>query len=176
MASRKLKVFRTAIGFHDAYVAVPSRKAALEAWGSERNLFAMGAAEPVEGGPFVEKALAAPGEVIKVARGTADQHIAALPMRNKKKAPASSGGKTRPTVAPEPRPSRAAIDRAEKAVRDAEQARESELERLDRQIAALTAERRAARAAHDEKLAKARSKLSEAEDHYNRRLDSWSNQ
>jgi hypothetical protein len=28
---RKLKVFRTPIGFHDAYVAAPSRKAALEA-------------------------------------------------------------------------------------------------------------------------------------------------
>ena len=28
---RKLKVFRTPTGFHDAYVAAPSRKAALEA-------------------------------------------------------------------------------------------------------------------------------------------------
>ena len=30
----RLKVFRTSIGFHDAYVAAPSRKAALEAWGA----------------------------------------------------------------------------------------------------------------------------------------------
>jgi hypothetical protein len=28
----KLKVFRTPIGFHDAYVAAPSKKAALAAW------------------------------------------------------------------------------------------------------------------------------------------------
>lgn len=36
MAKRPLKVFRTAIGFHDAYVAATSRKAALEAWGRTR--------------------------------------------------------------------------------------------------------------------------------------------
>ena len=43
----KLKVFRTPIGFHDAYVAAPSQKAALEAWGAEGNLFAQGIAEQV---------------------------------------------------------------------------------------------------------------------------------
>jgi hypothetical protein len=32
----KLKVFRTPIGFHDAYVAAPSQKAALEAWEATR--------------------------------------------------------------------------------------------------------------------------------------------
>ena len=31
----KLKVYRTPIGFHDAYVAAPSQKAALDAWGSD---------------------------------------------------------------------------------------------------------------------------------------------
>lgn len=30
---QKLKVYRTPIGFHDAYVAAPSQKAALKAWG-----------------------------------------------------------------------------------------------------------------------------------------------
>src|SRR6185312_8207523 len=44
---RKLRVFRTPIGFHDAYVAAPSRKAALAAWGAEANLFARGTAEQV---------------------------------------------------------------------------------------------------------------------------------
>ncbi len=33
--ARKLKVFRTPAGFHDAYVAAPSRKAALAAWGAD---------------------------------------------------------------------------------------------------------------------------------------------
>ena len=39
-AARKLQVFRTAIGFDDALVAAPSRKAALTAWGAEKDLFA----------------------------------------------------------------------------------------------------------------------------------------
>lgn len=42
-----LKVFRTPAGFHDAYVAAPSQKAALKAWGSEADLFARGIAEKV---------------------------------------------------------------------------------------------------------------------------------
>ena len=42
-----LKVYRTPIGFHDAYVAAPSQKAALQAWGSDANLFARGVAELV---------------------------------------------------------------------------------------------------------------------------------
>jgi hypothetical protein len=41
----KLKVYRTAAGFHDAYVAAPSQKAALAAWGSDHDLFARGGAE-----------------------------------------------------------------------------------------------------------------------------------
>ena len=42
--TRKLKVFRTPIGFHDAYVAAPSQKAALQAWGTDTDLFARGVA------------------------------------------------------------------------------------------------------------------------------------
>ena len=44
---RKLKVFRTSAGFDDAYVAAPSRKAALAAWGADADLFARGVAEEV---------------------------------------------------------------------------------------------------------------------------------
>lgn len=40
--ARALKVYRTPIGFHDAYVAAPSQKAALAAWGTKKNLFARG--------------------------------------------------------------------------------------------------------------------------------------
>lgn len=43
----KLKVYRTATGFHDAYVAAPNQKAALETWGSDKDLFARCAAKIV---------------------------------------------------------------------------------------------------------------------------------
>jgi hypothetical protein len=53
----KLKVFRTVSGFHDAYVAVPSRAAALRAWGASTDLFGMGAAEEVKDPKFMKAAL-----------------------------------------------------------------------------------------------------------------------
>ena len=61
---QKLKVFRTPIGFHDAYVAAPSQKAALEAWGADGNLFAQGIAEQVTDQKLMDEQLASPGEVI----------------------------------------------------------------------------------------------------------------
>ena len=66
---RKLKVFRTPIGFHDAYVATPTKKAALEAWGTDANLFARGTAEEVTDPKLTAAPLERPGEVIRVSRG-----------------------------------------------------------------------------------------------------------
>lgn len=77
--ARKLKVYRTAIGFHDAYVAAPSQKAALQAWGSDANLFSLGMAELVTDETLTKAPLETPGEVVKVTRGSAEDHYAALP-------------------------------------------------------------------------------------------------
>lgn len=76
---QKLKVFRVPAGFHDAYVAAPSRKAALEAWGSDADLFARGIAELVTDEELSREPLENPGKVIKRLRGTAAQQLAALP-------------------------------------------------------------------------------------------------
>ncbi|MDB5673064.1 MAG: hypothetical protein JWM65_46, partial [Sphingomonas bacterium] len=76
---RQLKVYRTPIGFHDAYVAAPSQKAALEAWGSDANLFARGMAEIVTDPALTSEPLASPGKVVRRLRGSADDHFAALP-------------------------------------------------------------------------------------------------
>ena len=67
---QKLKVFKTPIGFHDAYVAAPSRKAALEAWGAGTDLFSAGIAEEVADldGEAAKEALAKPGEVVRAKR------------------------------------------------------------------------------------------------------------
>jgi hypothetical protein len=48
--SARLKVFRTPIGFHDAYIAAPSQKAALEAWGSDKDIFSSVAASHAQTG------------------------------------------------------------------------------------------------------------------------------
>ncbi len=67
--ARKLKVFRTIAGFHDAYVAAPSRAAALRAWGATTDLFAMDAAEEVTDPELMKEALADPGVVTRKSRG-----------------------------------------------------------------------------------------------------------
>ncbi len=122
----KLKVFRTPIGFDDAYVAAASRKAALAAWGSGTDLFSAGAAEVVTDPALMKEALARPGEVIRKARGSAAEHVRALGKVKKKEAgspiPRSgsragkSGMTKKESARPRgPRPSRAGVAKAEQA-------------------------------------------------------------
>ncbi|HET9811629.1 MAG TPA: hypothetical protein VFP53_08035 [Sphingomicrobium sp.] len=75
---QKMNVYRTPVGFHDAYVAAPSQKAALEAWGAETNLFSQGAAEQVTDPELIREPLRNPGKVVKVPRGTKREHLEAL--------------------------------------------------------------------------------------------------
>ena len=136
MAKRKqrLKVFRTPIGFHDAYVAAPSRKAALEAWGAGTDLFSAGIAEEVKAeSKSTKAALAKPGDIVRVGREG-----------GKETRPSTRSGRTKTKI--KPRPSRAALDKAEKALAE-----------LDRKQAA----ERMALAKEEQKLAKKRRALEE---------------
>ncbi|WP_448536846.1 hypothetical protein [Sphingobium yanoikuyae] len=76
---QRLKVFRTPIGFHDAYVPATSQKAALSAWGTDANLFARGAAERVTNEELSREPLENPGKIIKRLRGTAEEYMGSLP-------------------------------------------------------------------------------------------------
>lgn len=88
--AQKLKVYRTPAGFNDAYVAAPSQKAALEAWGSDRDLFARGIAEIVTDPALTAEPLASPGVVVKHSRGTTAEQIEAMP-DPKKRTPGNGG-------------------------------------------------------------------------------------
>lgn len=168
--ARKLKVFRTAIGFHDAYVAAPSQKAALEAWGSDSNLFGTGMAEVVTDPKLTKAPLAKPGEVIKVKRGSEREHLAALP-----KAARRPATKAAAAVPKAPRPKRTALDRAEKAVEAAERARDKEIDAIEVEIKALQAKRRSASDRHRTKIDRLDDKRSEESDRYDAAMDSWRN-
>ncbi len=191
----KLKVYRTAAGFHDAYVAAPSQKAALAAWGSDHDLFARGIAELVTDADLSAEPLASPGVVIKRSRGTTAEQIAALPAR----APATSrkvdapdeeeGGPRRsrakvaptPTPAaapkpkpkPKPKPSRRALEAAEEAF----EACESEFRRTLRKIAdreaALARERRELERSRDRAVEKARAAVEDEKQRYDDALAEW---
>lgn len=152
--TQKLKVYRTPIGFHDAYVAAPSQKAALEAWGSDANLFARGVAEQVTDQALMKEPLAQPGKVIRKLRGTAEEQLAALPKS------ARDPSKKKPARPKKP-PSRAALEAAETALAEAEQRQRAEISALQAREAALARERRALEKRHDAesaKLAKARDR------------------
>ncbi|MCU6454789.1 hypothetical protein LPN01_11945 [Sphingomonas sp. A2-49] len=144
----KLKVYRTPIGFHDAYVAATSQKAALAAWGSTHDLFARGVAEVVDDPALTAAPLASPGTVVKRSRGTAAEQIAALPAARptRRAAPHDAAEPDAPAPAPvrkarAPRPDRSRLDAAEEAVTQAA-ARASSAQRALRAEETALAKRR----------------------------------
>lgn len=164
-ASRKLKVYRTPIGFHDAYVAAPSQKAALAAWGSTHDLFARGVAELVRDPALAAEPLAHPGKVVKVLRGTPAEQQAA-------RAAGPKSSRRAPEPAPPP-PSRADLDAAEQALADLS-ARHGEEERtLAAAAAELAARRRAAAAAYGKAQAALERKRVVAARAYDKAMARW---
>jgi uncharacterized coiled-coil protein SlyX len=156
----RLKVFCTTSGFHDSIVAAPSRPAALKAWGARTDLFSMGVAKQVTDPKIVEKALARPGEVIRLDRsGDAEQ----VPSTRKK---ADRKARARP-------PSRAKLAAAEKRIDELETKQAKDREAIDQDIRML--ERR--RDQLDKRQAKARrsaeEKLEVAREAYEAALAAW---
>ena len=197
--AQKLKVFRTPIGFHDAYVAAPSQKAALAAWGADSNLFAFGSAERVEDPELMREPLARPGEVIRRLRGTLAQHMAALPKDSPRRAPAKAkpskpvekpapaAGKSKPPPPPKakpptkakpppkprPRPDRTPLDLAETVLVAAEKRRAEAKALLMRRQAELDRERRTLEAQQARESEKLQKRLDTARDKYERAMRAW---
>jgi len=91
---RKLKVYKTSIGFHDLAVAAPSMKAAAEAWGSDVDIFKRGFAGETDDPKVVKSTMAAPGIVLRRPVGSSGEFSehSALP-----KGPERRPGAERPT-------------------------------------------------------------------------------
>lgn len=173
--SPKLKVFRTSTGFHDAYVAAPSRKAALKAWGSDNDLFARGAAEQVVDPALTAEPLAKPGVVLKKLRGTIDEQLAALPSVDSRPARKvdPAGGRPRQKAAPRPRPSRARLDAAESAIESLEQAHAGALQALADREAELARKREALERKQASELESAQRTRDAARAAYEQALQRW---
>lgn len=188
--ARALKVFVVPTGFHDAYVAAPSRKAALAAWGSEHDLFARGIAQEVTDPALMAEPLAHPGEVIKRSRGTTAEQIAALPDAPVRAAAAddspaegtktkrgtgkpSPAPKAKPAPPPPPKPSRNALAAAEQALAEAEDMyREADAALIARQRA-LDRERRDLDAKHKRDGEALNETVAEERDRYDRAMARW---
>lgn len=173
----KLKVYVVPTGFHDAYVAAPSRKAALKAWGSEHDLFARGLAQVVTDEALTAEPLARPGTVVKRSRGTTAEQIAALPDVPRAEAkPAEARrpvGEVRPDLKRRPKPSRKALDAAEQALAEAEARQRDEEKAFAERQAALDRERRdTGKAWKDEHAALSRAS-DEERTRYDRAVEDW---
>src|ERR1700744_893325 len=68
--ARKLRTFKTSVGFYDLAIAAPSMKAALEAWGAGSNLFHQGFAAESDDPEVVAATMAQPGVVLKRPAGS----------------------------------------------------------------------------------------------------------
>lgn len=174
---QKLKVFRTPIGFHDAYVAVPSQKAALEAWGADANIFAQGIAEQVTDPKLMEEPLANPGTVIKRVRGSTDEHFAALDSSARKAKPKPKTEEVAETpkrkAKPKPRPSRDELDAAEQALEKAEKKQRKKLAELDGEIRELERKRRDLQRKHEAEHDALADKRDRARSAYDRAMEAW---
>lgn len=172
-----LKVFRTSIGFDDAYVAATSRKAALEAWGSEKDLFAMGAAEPVTDAELTAEPLASPGKVIRRRRGSLSEHLTAAgeqaPPKARKPAEPEALPPKKRAAKPRPRPGRDGLDAAEAAVTEAQARAHAETAELDRREEALRKERRGLEERQRKALARVDEQHKRAKARYNAALERW---
>jgi hypothetical protein len=192
----KLKVFRTPIGFHDAYVAAPSQKAALEAWGADANLFARGIAEVVTDADLIEAPLQTPGKVIRVLRQAegASEPRPTQPKRSKtrrsrsaepsapprrrpgKETPVPPSSKAAKKPKAKPRPSRNPLDKAEVALASEDEAYADADHVLKDKEQAIKEEMRKLRQAHDRKLEKLTSRRDRLKADYRRRIEEWASE
>jgi hypothetical protein len=169
--AKKLKVFRTPIGFHDAYVAAPSQKAALEAWGAGTDLFGAGAAELVTDPKLTKEPLAHPGEVIRKVRGSAEEHVRAL--GDKPKARKSRTEPAEPKKKRAPRPSRSLVDKAEKALEAAETRHREASAKLQTELDRLEKRRRDLEGKQREERDQLQAKVAEARKRYRAAMADW---
>jgi hypothetical protein len=174
---RKLKVFRTTTGFHDAYVAAPSQKSALEAWGADANLFARGVAEQVTDPKLTAEPLERPGEVIKVSRGDLSAQLKALGPRRKAaraKAEEPEAKAEKPRGRAKPPPRRDKVDAAEAALNQARKRHSAEANKLKDERDAIERKLAALRTKQDKELARLERKRDEAREAYREALERWS--
>ena len=174
----RLKLFRTPIGFHDAYVAAPSQKAALKAWGADADLFARGIAERVEDPALLTQAAEKPGTVIKRARGTAEEHLASAE-KQAKTAPRKVQGRAKvetPPSKPRPRPSRKALDLAEQKQAAHQRSVKARVEELEEERARIGAQIAQVRKEEREQAGKFQTAVDKARAKYEDALGQWRKQ
>lgn len=170
--ARALKVFRTPIGFHDAYVAATSRKAALEAWGADKDLFASGSAELVTDPELTKAPLASPGKIITLSRGGLADHLRASGKQKHTKAQRKSA-EPKCAMRSKLRPNRKALDLAEAAIAEFDSKAAAERAALDKREAELLQKRKALNARHRREAGKLEVRHDRAKEAFDKAMERW---
>lgn len=159
--ARKLKTYRTSLGFFDLAIAAPSMKAALEAWGADSNLFHQGAAKQSQDPDVVAATMAAPGVVLKRPVGSSGPFKEEAELPTDLAGDAKSAKAARKSAARKPKKSAARpVDKA--AERKAALAYEQEEKRRERERAKEEAAGRKERERSKQAVEKAQAALDEA--------------
>ena len=173
---QKLKVYCTPVGFHDAYVAAPSQKAALEAWGAKTNLFAQGSAHPVTDEALTRAPLEHPGEVIKVLRGSDAEQLAALErtasptLGTTEKKPVRQAEVIKPRG---PKPSRLKLNKAEDTLEALQSRQAKQLQQIQEEEAELARKRRGLEQKQAQELTTAKDRIENELEQYHRAVRMW---
>ncbi len=171
MTGRKLKVFQAQFGFYDTVVAASSQAAALRAWGIHQNLFASGDAKVATDEAAVAAALGHPDTPLRRATGSTDPfQLEPANLPNVPDAPERTASrqtsKSSPAPPPPPAADRTALDAAEAALRQIEDARKREEADLRRRQDELDEARSAAQHAYVEAHRAAKAAVVEARKAY----------
>jgi hypothetical protein len=157
----RLKVFVTSDGLTDYVVAASSKPKALAAWGSHQDLFKTGLAHETDDPELVTAATAKPGEVLRRPAGTRSELAKLKPA---KAAPSSRAAAAKPEPAkrgPSPAALRKVAD-LEKRLADLDAEHRAAIARLERERIALDRQAEALEAEHAAKRAKFEAALSAA--------------
>jgi colicin import membrane protein len=175
--ARKLKSYQTSLGFFDLAIAAPSMKAALQAWGSETNLFHQGFAKETDDPAIVAATFAKPGVVLRRpvgSDGAFSEHATLpkeLPVDKVEERPAKPRAKTKEPPAQKvddkaAREAAFALERERKRRdserREEEAAREKERKHRDSERRKEEIAREKERKRREQAIAKAETALKEA--------------
>jgi colicin import membrane protein len=155
--ARKLKTYQTSLGFFDLAIAAPSMKAALQAWGSDTNLFHQGFAKETDDPAIVAATLAKPGVVLRRPVGSDGAFSERAELL--KQLPVDKERTAQPRATTREPPAQKVDD---KAAREAALAFERERQRRDRERRKEEIAREKERKRREQEIAKAEAALEEA--------------
>jgi hypothetical protein len=166
LMARKLKSYQTSLGFFEQAIAAPSMKAALEAWGTDSNLFHQGAAKESTDPEVIAATMKKPGVVLKRPVGSDG------PFGEHAELPKSFGqdGRKKPAHKPAAKAKNSPARPDKAADRKAAQTYERAHQRRQREEAKEKAARQKERERRQKAVDKAQAALDNAEEKHTQRV------